>query len=109
MLSCGNKMLLVVEQPRPYNREQKLLKQRQNTPPPPPKKNNVAKLFVTERIAFNYFQHCKWGKGGGGGRGWRYFSQFNKNTVFLCLSGYRTNFGIILFNRLSYFGILPAI
>ncbi len=25
--------------------------------------NNVAKLFLTERIAFNYFQHCKWGEG----------------------------------------------
>ncbi len=26
-----------------------------------------------------------------------------------CLSVYKTNFGIILLNRLSYFGILPAI
>ena len=25
--------------------------------------NNVAKLFLTERIAFNYFQHCKWEEG----------------------------------------------
>ena len=29
----------------------------------PSPQNNVAKLFLTERIAFNYFQHCKWGEG----------------------------------------------